>query len=111
MSPLPRLIRHRDAPAYLGMDRNRFNREVRPHLMEIPIGNQGIAFDRLDLDAWVDQYKARNGRPGDGGKPWPENAHPDLLKGTGYGTSTKSSAASDFAKAAARATSKKRTVT
>ena len=26
----PRLIRLRDAPAYLGMDRNRFNREVRP---------------------------------------------------------------------------------
>ena len=60
---LPRLIRLRDAPRYLGMDRNRFNAEVRPLLMEIPIGQQGIAFDRLDLDAWVDQYKSRNGRP------------------------------------------------
>lgn len=28
---LPRLIRFRDAPAYLGMDRNRFNSEVSPH--------------------------------------------------------------------------------
>ncbi len=60
---LPRFIRLRDVPFYLGMDRNRFNAEVRPHLTETPIGKQGIAFDRLDLDAWVDQYKSRNGRP------------------------------------------------
>jgi hypothetical protein len=40
---LPRFIRYRDAPAYLSMDRNRF-------LTVIPIGKQGIAFDRLDLD-------------------------------------------------------------
>jgi hypothetical protein len=38
------------------MDRNRFNAEVRPLLTEIPISEQGIAFDRLELDAWVDQY-------------------------------------------------------
>ncbi len=61
---LPRLIRLRDAPYYLGMDRNRFNAEVRPSLTEIPIGKQGVAFDRLDLDAWADDYKRRNGRPG-----------------------------------------------
>jgi len=59
----PRLIRFRDAPFYLGMDKNRFNTEVRPCVTEIRIGEQGIAFDRLDLDAWVDQYKSRNGRP------------------------------------------------
>ena len=43
------------------MDRNRFNAEVRPYLVEIQVGKQGIAFDRLDLDAWVDHYKSRNG--------------------------------------------------
>ncbi len=59
---LPRLVRLRDAPAYLGMDRNRFNNEVRPHLTSIPIGKQGIAFDRLELDAWVEDYISRNGR-------------------------------------------------
>jgi hypothetical protein len=59
---LPRLVRFRDAPAYLGMDRNRFNHEVRPHLTRIPIGQQGIAFDRLELDAWVEDYVSRNGR-------------------------------------------------
>ena len=67
---LPRLLRFRDAPRYLGMDRNRFNAEVRPGLTEIPIGRQGIAFDRLELDAWVDQYKSRNGRPGQPQGEW-----------------------------------------
>ena len=38
----PRLIRFPDAPRYLGMDRNRFNAEVRPYLVEIRIGRQGI---------------------------------------------------------------------
>ncbi len=61
---IPRFFRLRDAPAYLGMDRNRFNAEVRPYLTEIPIGEQGIAFDRLELDAWADDYIRRNGRPG-----------------------------------------------
>ena len=60
----PRLIRLRDAPFYLGMDRNRFNAEVRPSLTEIPIGTQGVAFDRVELDDWVENHKSRNGRPG-----------------------------------------------
>ena len=59
---LPRFIRLRDAPGYLGMDRNRFNAEVRPWLSEIPIGRQGIAFDRLDPDRFAEEYKRRNGR-------------------------------------------------
>ena len=58
-----RYIRYRDAPAYLGMDRNQFDVEVRPDMTEIPIGERGIGFDRLDLDAWADDYKNRNGRP------------------------------------------------
>jgi hypothetical protein len=58
----PRLIRLRDAPRYLGMDKNRFNREVRPHIISVPIGKQGIAFDRLDLDKWIDEYKQSHGR-------------------------------------------------
>jgi len=70
---LPRLVRLRDAPAYLGMDRNRFNRDVRPNLTRIPIGQQGIAFDRLELDAWVEDYVSRNGRPAARrNKPWDE---------------------------------------
>lgn len=45
----PRVLRLRDAPAYLGMDIHRFNEEVRPALVEISIGKQGVGFDRLDF--------------------------------------------------------------
>ncbi len=57
----PGLIRFRDAPRYLGMDRNRFNAEVRPYFVEICIGRQGIAFDRHELDVWAGQYISSNG--------------------------------------------------
>ena len=60
---LPRLIRHKDAPAYLGVDRNRFDADIRPALIEIPIGSRGIAFDRIELDAWADAYIRARGRP------------------------------------------------
>ena len=59
---LPRLLRARDAPFCAGMDRNKFNRELRPYLTEIPLGTQAIAFDRLELDALIDEYIECNGR-------------------------------------------------
>jgi hypothetical protein len=60
---IPRVIRLRDAPHYLGMDRNRFNRFVRPCVTEIRYGKQSLAFDRLELDAWFEAYKLANGQP------------------------------------------------
>lgn len=57
----PRLIRLRDAPGFFGMDKNRFNAEIRPKLTEIRIGRQGRAFDRLEMEAAADQYKRLNG--------------------------------------------------
>lgn len=74
---LPRLIRLRSAPFYLGMDKNRFNHEVRPYLSEIPIGKQGIAYCRLELDAWVDQHIRRNGRPAAKEATW-DDQHKDV---------------------------------
>ncbi len=69
----PRVLRLRDAPRYLGMNRNLFNAEIRPYLTEVRIGRQGVAFDRLELDAWWEQYKSRNGRPAARrNKPWDE---------------------------------------
>lgn len=53
---LPRFLRMRDAPRYLGMCPRTFNTEVRPHVREFRIGKQGIGFDRKDLDVWADQY-------------------------------------------------------
>jgi len=109
LRPQPRLIRFRDAPYYLGMDRNRFNAEVRPSLTEIPIGTQGVAFDRLELDAWVEEYKRRNGRPAQPkGLTWDERECPASSVGTVSGTSISASEADAFAKALAKATSRKR---
>ena len=108
---LPRLIRFRDAPHYLGMDKNRFNREVRPYLTEIRMGKQGIAFDRLDLDAWVEHYKQRNERPKSKRRIdlWQEPKKcQDSSNAETYGTSTKWSTAEGFAKVLAQVTSKKR---
>jgi hypothetical protein len=101
---IPRLIRFRDAPIYLGMDRNRFNAEVRPHLTEIPIGKQGIGFDRLELDAWVDEYVARNGRPArsKGVKSWDASDYPASSCAPGSGMSTSASLGGAFAKALAQ---------
>jgi hypothetical protein len=105
----PRLIRLRDAPFYLGMDRNRFNTEVRPGLVEIRVGTQGIAFDRLDLDAWVDHYKYRNGRPGSSrGEPlWDAKDYQVSINVTGSGTSTSRFRDSEFVKVLERVTSKR----
>src|SRR5271157_4660729 len=108
---LPRLIRLRDAPNYLGMDPNRFNAEVRPYLVEIPIGKQGIAFDRIDLDAWVDQYKTRNGRPGKatkGGESWVRKSHQDSSKEAMFGISRRKSEQKEFLEALAQVTLRKR---
>jgi hypothetical protein len=107
---LPRIIRFRDAPRYVGMDRNRFNSEVRPHLTEIPVGTQGIGFDRLELDAWVDDYKTRNGRPSrtKGAIGWDVNAYPASSCGPVSGMSTSTSSGGEFAKALAQLSSKKR---
>jgi predicted DNA-binding transcriptional regulator AlpA len=96
----PRIIRFRDAPLYLGMDRNRFNAEVRPYLTEVPIGKQGVGFDRLELDAWLEDYIARNGRPAQKGvQRWGANRYPASSSVPEFGTSTNASAGGEFARA------------
>jgi hypothetical protein len=59
----PRLIRQVDAPSYLGFSEPEFNKRVRPFVTEIKTGRM-VSYDRLDLDAWADEYKRANGRPG-----------------------------------------------
>ena len=107
----PRLIRLKDAPSYVGMDRHRFNTEIRPTITEIPIGIQGIAFDRLDLDAWVDHYKRCSGRPAASNlrslEIWDENECRGSTNVGKPGTLTRRSSDTDFAKALALANSKK----
>jgi hypothetical protein len=91
------------------MDRNRFNAEVRPYLTEVPIGKQGIGFDRLELDAWFEDYKSRNGRPGrKGATTWDAREYPALSCGPASGMSTNASAGGEFARALEQVTSRKR---
>src|SRR2546430_17730624 len=66
----PRLIRYRDAPSYCGVGRRVFDRDIRPWLIVIRVGKVGIAFDRLDLDAWIEQHKFCSGRPPEKGDSW-----------------------------------------
>lgn len=109
--PQPRLIRLKYAPSYLGMDRNRFNDEVRPSLTEIPIGLQGIAFDRLEIDAWVDQYISSNGRPTSqprGKRLWDANEAQGSEIGMASGTLRNRCSDKRFVKALEQATSKRR---
>jgi hypothetical protein len=106
---LPRLIRLRDAAHYLGMDRHRFDKEVRPFLTEIPIGIQGKAFDRLDLDKWVDYYKERSGRPSKKRlELWGVKERQDSTNVETTGTLTRKSSDDAFAKVLEQILSKKR---
>src|ERR1043165_216566 len=105
----PRLIRLRDAPRYLGMDKNRFNKEVKPLLSIIPMGKRGIAFDRLDLDEWVEHYKECNGRPANKRSKtlWGEKERRVCSTVRGFGTSTKKYSDNAFAKVLDQVLSKK----
>ena len=99
---LPRLIRLRDIPQYLGMDRRLFDKLARPYLTIIPIGTQGKAFDRLDLDKWVDQYKEFKGI-----KPWLVKERLDSLKEERSGILTSKFSDKEFVKAFTLSHSKK----
>ena len=85
------------------MDKNRFNREIRRLLTQIPIGRQGVAFDLLEMEAAAEDYKNRNGVPvaqSERSKPlWEYNGYRVSPSAEGSGTSTKSSEELAFAKA------------
>jgi len=116
MTPLPRFIRAKNAPAYLGMDRNKFNAQIKPRLTVIELGPQSRAYDRLDLDAIADEIKSRNGRPPrlqtEGTTIWQGKERQDSSSVVKPGISTsRSKGMDDFAKALATVTTTKRTST
>ena len=106
----PRMIRLKDAPGYLGMDKNKFNELVRPFVTEIRFGSMSVAFDRVDLDRWIDDYIRCNGRPGlkGGNNPWRERKCQVSSNVGASGTSTKDFEAREFEKALEAVTSRKR---
>ncbi len=104
-----RVIRFKDAPRYLGMSRSVFNKTVRPYVTVFPIGTQGIGFDRLELDRWLEDHMQRNGCPAVnmmGATLCPREEYQDstLRKGSGRSTSiTSTLMEDDFDKALAMA--------
>jgi hypothetical protein len=73
---------------------------------------QGIAFDRLELDAWADHYKKVRGRAPEKEASWEKGEYQGSPKEVGFGTSTsKSKDTGGFDKVAARLISRKRSGT
>ena len=109
---LVRSIKASQAHQYLGMNRHRFDQLVRPCLVKISLGKKGAVYDRLDLDAWFEQYKSCNGRPAGeptmrGKKPWDENERPVSISVRGSGILKNKYKGNAFAKAQDRIRSKK----
>ncbi|MDO8955213.1 MAG: hypothetical protein Q7V63_10255 [Gammaproteobacteria bacterium] len=95
----PRLVRMRDAPKYLGMCKNVFNKVVRPYIPNIQVSKQGVAFDRLDLDRWVEQNKRRNRCPINERRAlWDENVCQDSSNEEAHGMLIKGSSEEEFMK-------------
>jgi hypothetical protein len=93
------------------MDRNKFQTLVRPYVTAIPLGKQAVGYDRLDLDAWFEDYKSRNGRPGramKGGSSWGAKSPQDSYCEETPGTFRRSFQVKEFEKALAQVTLKKR---
>ncbi len=106
----PKVIRLKDAPRYLGMNKNRFNKDIKPIMPIVRIGARGIGFDRLDLDQWVEDTKQRNECPVLPRRTvWDKKAKKCQAwsNGAKSGTLTKWSTDSAFAKALERLNSQK----
>lgn len=123
-APQSRFIRFKHAWGYLGMCRDEFNKTVRPHVREFPIGKQGVGFDRHELDEWADAYvesmsiekennrvnnQPRSGRQGV--NQWRAKPCPASTRGTAFGTSTRSSEVAEFKKVLERVKGKKQSNT
>lgn len=110
----PRVIRHKEAARYLGVNVNYFNKFIRPELTEVQYGPQMIAFDRCELDEWFDNYKSSNGRPGEAKevkiKPCRQENKKSLASSCEEkpGGLTKSYLEKEFAKVVEQATIKRR---
>jgi hypothetical protein len=112
MEILPKIIRLRDVPVYLGTNKNYFNTQIRPYLTEIPIGDIGIGFDRLELDQWVEYTKGASGRPPKRRPPWEKETEcQDLLNEIRPGGLTKQSTVNEYRKAREQVTSMKQSDT
>jgi hypothetical protein len=67
---IPGIVRLRDAPFYLGMNKTFFRNTVQPYLTRIPIDQRGIGFNRIELDRWIAYTQATLGQPPLKQPPW-----------------------------------------
>lgn len=72
---IPGIIRMRDAPYYLGMNKTFFRDTVQPYLTKIRIDKKGVGFFREELDCWIAYARATLGQPPKNQPPW-ENSQP-----------------------------------
>lgn len=79
---IPGIIRLRDAPYYLGMNKTYFRDQVQPYLTRIRIDKKGIGFTRVELDRWIAYAQATLGQPPQNTPPWEnsDQASSDLAR-------------------------------
>ena len=106
-----RIFRAGEAPGYLGVNRNLFDSDFRPHLTEWQISPQAIGFDRYEMDELIDKILAAKGRPArpyePGESSWAEKLRRASSIDRAYGTSTNGSKGSEFARVLAQLASQK----
>ncbi len=73
---IPGIVRLRDAPYYLGMNKTFFRDAVQPYLTRIPIDKKGIGFSRIELDCWIAYTQATIGQPPKKTPPWEDINQP-----------------------------------
>ena len=101
---IPIILRPKDVHFYCGMNRQRFNREVRKLLTIVPIGKTGIGFYREELDAWAENLKNTQGIPPERRATWEKSdLYPDSGSAMEFGTLKKWSTESAYTKALALA--------
>ena len=76
---IPGIVRMRDAPFYLGMNKTFFRDTVQQYLTRIPIDKKGIGFNRAELDRWIAYTQATIGQPPQKQPPW-ENSNADPIE-------------------------------
>ncbi|MGD9108455.1 MAG: hypothetical protein PVI75_04720, partial [Gammaproteobacteria bacterium] len=54
----PRIMRTQEVLYYLSTNINEFNKRFRPELSEIKLGNHAVGFDRLQIDALINQIES-----------------------------------------------------
>lgn len=86
---IPGIVRLRDAPYYLGMNKTYFREQVQPYLTRIPIDKRGIGFNRAELDRWIAYTQATLGQPPLKQPPWENPNEPSSMKTFSIAQSTK----------------------